>query len=129
MNQDLMGVFFRDNLHKIKDGANIINLDEYSDIATHWVVLHVKNNNVTCFDFLGVEHIPKKIKAFIKHKNIKTNIFRVQAYNSVMCGYFCIGFIDVIFKGKALTEYTNLFSPNNVKKNDDMMLKYFMINT
>ena len=129
MNQDLMGVFFRDNLHKIKNGANIINLDEYSDIGTHWVALHVNNNNVTCFDFLGVEHIPKEIKAFIKHKNIKTNIFRVQAYNSVMCGYFCIRFIDFMFKGKALTEYTNLFSPNNVKKNDDMMLKYFMINT
>ena len=103
------GVFSRDNLQKIKDGAYIINLDEYSDIGTHWVALHVNNNNVTYFDSFGIEHIPKEIKAFIKNKNIKTNIFRVQAYDSVMCGYFCIGFIDFMFKGKTLTGYTNDF--------------------
>ena len=82
-----------------KDGAYIINLDEYPAIGTHWVALHV-NNNVTYFDYFGVEHIPKEIKAFIKNKNIKTNIFRAQSSNSVMCGYFCIGFIDFMFKGK-----------------------------
>ena len=87
------------------------------------------NNNVTYFVSFGVEHIPKEIKAFIKNKNIKTNICRMQAYLLVMCGYFCIGFIDFMFKGKTLTEYTNLFSPNNFKKNDDMILKYFMNNT
>ena len=53
-----------------------------------------------------------------------TNIFRIQAYNS-MCGYFCIGFIDFMLAGKTLTEYTNLFSPNNFKKNDDIILNYF----
>ena len=53
------GVYSRDNLPKIKDGAYIINLDEYSDIGTHWIVSHVKNNNVTYFDSFGVEHIPK----------------------------------------------------------------------
>ena len=99
----------------------IRNLDKYSDIGPHWVALHV-NNNVTYFYSFGVEHIPKKTKAFIKNKNIKTNIFRIQAYDSVMCGYFCIGFIDFMFKGKTLTEFTNLFSPNNFEKNDDMML-------
>ena len=46
-----------------------------------------------------------------------------------MCGYFCIGFIDFMFKGKNLIEYTNLFSPNNFAKTDDMILKYFMNNT
>ena len=92
------GVYSRDNLPKIKDGAYIINLDEYSDIGTHWVALYVQNNNVTYFDSFGVEHIPKEIKAFINNKNIKTNIFRIQAYNSVMCGYFCIGFIDFMLK-------------------------------
>ena len=61
--------------------------------------------NVTYFDRFGIEHIPKEIKAFIKNKNIKTNIFRIQTYDSVMCGYFCI----------------NLFSPNNFKK---MMIKF-----
>ena len=76
-------------------------------------------------------HIPKEIKAFTKNKNIKTNIFRVQAYDSVMCGYFFIEFIDFKFNGKTLTEYTNLFSPNNFEKNDDIIFddKYFMNNT
>ena len=54
------------------------------------LLLHVNDNNVTYFDSFGVKHIPKEIKAFIKNKKIKTNIFRVQAYHSVMCGYFCI---------------------------------------
>ena len=117
------GVFSRDNLQKIKDGAYIINLDEYSDIGTHWVALHVNNNNVTYFDSFGVEHIPKEIKEFVKNKNITANIFRIQAYDSVMCRYFCIGFIDFMFKGKTLTEFRNLFSPNSFEKNDDMILK------
>ena len=59
------GVYSRDNLPKINDGADIINLDEYSDIGTHLVALHVNNNNVTYFDSFGVEHISKEIKAFI----------------------------------------------------------------
>ena len=86
------------------------------------------NNNVIYFDSFGVEHIPKEIKAFITNKNIITNIFRIQAYDSRMCGYFCIGFIGFMLAGKTLTEYVNLFSPNNFKKNDDMILNYFMSN-
>ena len=73
-------------------------------------------NNVTYFDSFGVEHIPKEIKEFAKNKNIKTNIFRVQANDSVMWGYFCIVFIDFMLKEKTLTEFTNLFSQNNFKK-------------
>ena len=104
------GVYSRDNLSKIKDGAYIINLDEYSDIGTHWVALYVQNNNnVIYFDSFGVEHIPKEIKGFINNKNIITNIFRVLAYDSIMCGYFCIVFIDFMLAGKTLTEYTNKF--------------------
>ena len=80
------GVYSRDNLQKIKDGAYIINLDEYSDIGTHWVALYVQNNDVTYFDSFGVEHIPKEIKTFIGNKNIKTNTFKIQAYDSIMCG-------------------------------------------
>ena len=80
------GVYSRDNLPKIKDGAYVINLDEYSDIGTHWVALYVQNNNVTYFDSFGVKHIPKEIKEFVKNTNIKTNIFRIQAYDSIMCG-------------------------------------------
>ena len=55
------GVYFKDNLPKIKDGAYVINRDEYSDIGTHWVALCI-NNDVTYFDSFGVEHIPKEIK-------------------------------------------------------------------
>ena len=86
------------------------------------------NNSATYFDSFGVEHIPKEIKAFINNKNIKTNIFRAQEYDSIMCGYFCIRFIDFMLAGKTLTEYTNLFSPNNFKKNEYIILNYFMSN-
>ena len=65
---------------------------------------------------------------FIGNKNIRTNIFRIQAYDSIMCGYFCIGFIDFMLAEKTLTGFTNLFSPNNFKRNDDKILKYFMTN-
>ena len=64
------GVYSRDNLPKIKDGAYVINLDEYSDIGTHWIALYVLNNDVTYFDSFEIEHIPKEIKAFIGNKNI-----------------------------------------------------------
>ena len=86
------------------------------------------NNDVTYFDSLGVERIPKEIKAFISNKNIKTNILRIQLYDSIMCGYFCVGFIDFMLAGKTLTEFTNLFSPNNFKRNDDITLKCFITN-
>ena len=75
-----------------------------------------------CF---GVENVPEEIKEFIGNKNIKSNIFRVQAKNSVMCGYFCIGFIDVILAGKKQTDFTSMFSPYDFKKNDDIILCYF----
>ena len=98
--------------------------------------MHVKNNDITYFDSFGVEHVLKEIKAFINHpsssvlqnENIKTNIFRIHAYDSIMCGYFCIGFINFIFIGKSLTEYTNLFPPNHFRKNDDTILNCFMNN-
>ena len=67
----------------------------------------------------------KKLKHFL---TIKTNIFRIQAIDSIMCGYFCIGSIDFMLAGKTLTEYSNLFSPNNFKKNDDLILNHFMSN-
>ena len=76
----------------------------------------VCNNDVTYFDSFGVEHVPNKIITFIGNKNIKTDIFRIQAHDSIMCRYFCIRVIDFMLAGKALTEFTNLFSPNNFKK-------------
>ena len=85
--------------------------------------MYTNNNDVTYFDIFGVEHIPKEIKTFLNRKNIKTNIFRLQACDSIICGYFCIGFIDFMLKRKNLTEYTN-----NFKKNGDIILNYFMSN-
>ena len=122
------GVFSIDNLPKIKDGAYVKNLDEYSDIGTHWVALYVQNNNVTYFDSFGVEHMPKEIRTFISNKNITTNVFRLQTYDSIMCGYFCSGFIDFMLAGKTFTEFTNLCSSNNFKKKDDIMLNHFISN-
>ena len=128
------GVFSRDNLtnsnsnnnnNNIKNGADVINLDEYRDIGTHWGALCVNNKTTIYFDFFGVEHFLKEIMKFIGNKNIITNIFRIQAYDSIMCGYFCIGFIKFLFNGNSLTDYTSLFSPNYFKKNDDIILKYF----
>ena len=104
----------------MKDGAYVINYDEYSDIGTHWVALQVHNNDVTHSDSFGIEYIPKETKN-INNKNIKTNIFRIEAYDSITCRYFCIGFIDFMVARKTLTEFTNLFSLNNFKKNDDII--------
>ena len=65
---------------------------------------------------------------FIDNKKIITNIFRIQAYDSTMCGYFCIGFINFMFNGNSLTDFTNIFLPNNFKENDDIILNYFLAN-
>ena len=87
--------------------------------------MYVNNKTIIYFDSFGVEHIPREIIKFIARKKIITNIYRIQAYDSIMCGYFCIEFINFMFNSKSLTGYTNLFSPNHFKKNDDIILKYF----
>ena len=110
---------------KIKDGTYVINLDEYEDVGTHWIALFCNRNEIISFDSFGVEHVPEEIKEFIENKKTKINIFRVQANDSVMYGYFCIGFIDFMLAGKKLTDYTNLFSPYDCKKNDNITLPYF----
>ena len=81
--------------------------------------------NVTYFDSFVVGYIPNEIGQFIEYKSIITNIYRIQAYNSVMCGYFCIGFIYFMLKGKSFLRYTNLFSPSKYEKTDKIILKYF----
>ena len=74
---------------------------------------------------LGVEHILKAIRKSIENKNVKTNIYRIQAYDSIMCRFFGMEFIDFMLQGKSLLEYTNLFCPNEYKKKENMMLDYF----
>ena len=98
---------------KIKKGAYVLNLEEYKNTGTHWVVLFVKSDEVIYFDNFGVEQIGKEIKKSLGNKNIKLSIFRIRDYNSIMCGYFCILFIEFLLKGKTLNDFTNLFSPND----------------
>ena len=94
-------VYSRNNLPKaIKKGAYVINLDEYENMGTHWIALFVKPKYTVYFDSFGIEHIPKEIKHAIGNKEIKANIFRIQAY-------------------------TNLFSPNDFKKNDQIIKRIF----
>ena len=127
-------MYSRNNLpNKIKKGAYVINLDEYENTGTHWGSLFVKTNKAIYFDSFGIEYIPKEINKFINNdmtkpsslKRIKSNIFRIQAYDSIMCGYFCIEFINYMLKGKTLLDYTNLFSPNDFKKNDRVIKRIF----
>ena len=126
MNQDLMVHILKIIYQKkIKKGAYVINLDEYEKTGTHWIALFVKTNEAIYFDSFGIEHIPNEINKFIGNKNIKSNIFRLQAYDSVMCRYYCIEFINYMLKGKTLLDYTNLLSPNDFKKNDQVITRIF----
>ena len=119
------GVYSRNNLPKIKDGVCIINLDKCKSIGTCWIVLYVNGDRTTYFESFAVEHIPKEIKKIIGNKNITTNIWRIQVNYSIMCDYFCIGFIDFMLKVKSLLDYTNSFSPSKYGKNEKIILKYF----
>ena len=84
--------------------------------------------SLTYFDSFEVEHIPKEIRKFIRKKNTAMNTYRTQAYDSIICQYFCIGIIEFMFKGKSSLEYTNLFSHNKYHKNDKIILKYIQYN-
>ena len=106
-------------------GAYLINLDEYVDVGTHWIALFGNRNETLYFNSFGVEHVPEEIKKIVGNKNITTNIFCVQANNSVMCGYFYIGFINFMLAGKKLTDYTSFFSPYDFKKSRNIILSYF----
>ena len=126
MNLNLMVLYSRNNLSKMKDGVYMINLDEYESIGTHCIALYVNAENVTYFDSFGVEHIIYKTNQEVRWKQkYITNIYRIKAYDSITCGYFCIGFIDFILKGKSLLENINLFFPHDYEKNDKIILKYF----
>ena len=127
----LNGVYSRNNLPKLKDSAYVINLDEYETIRTHWIALSVNGNNrrtshdTIHFERFGDEHIQKEINKIIGNKNIVTNIYKIQAYDSKMWEYFCIRFNDLMLKGKSLLDHTNLFSPNYYGKDHKIIPKYF----
>ena len=75
--------------------------------------------------YLELSIFQKKVKKFIGNKIIIINIYRMEVFGSIMCGYYCIGFIDFILKCKSLLDYMNLLSPNIYEKNDKIILKYF----
>ena len=101
----------------------VFSSDNLPNNSNNWVALYLNNKTIIYFDSFGVEHIPKEIIKFTdneqsssakeRNKNIITNIYRIQAYDSIMCGYFCIGFINFMFNGNGLTDYTSLFSTND----------------
>ena len=112
------GVYSRDNLpKKINGGAYVINPDEYGDVGTH----RIANK----YSILKLFITPKEIKNFIGNNNIKTNIFRIQANNSIIYEYFFNGFIDFILAGKTLIDNTSLLSPYNLKKYDNIIFSCF----
>ena len=120
------GCFSRNSLPKrAKDGGYIVNLDDLGKPGTHWVALFIQKGNAVYFDSFGVERLPKEIKWFLNGKNLSLNLFRIQEFDSIMCGYFCLGFLDYMFAGKSLLEYTSLFSPNDFKKNDKIIKDLF----
>ena len=121
------GVYSRYNLRdKIKHNAYILNLDKYHDSGSLWIALYVNNKTPIYFDSFGIAHIPKEVKKIKDNRNVVTNIYRMKNYDSIVCEYFCIGFINYMFMGKSFRDYTNLFSTNNFKKNDDILLNYFL---
>ena len=100
----------------------LLNLDEYADVGTHWIAFFCNKSEIVYFDSFDVEHAAEEIIELAGNKNIIANIFRVQANNSVMCGYFCIGFTDFMLAGKKLTNFTSMFFPYDFEKNDDTIL-------
>ena len=89
------------------------------------IAWYCKNYEIIYLDSFEVEHVPKVIEKFIAHENIKANMFRIQSNDCIMCGYFCMEFIDFMFVGKTLIEFFSLFSPYDFEKNDNIILSYF----
>ena len=94
----------------------VINLDEYADVGTHSNASFCNRNEIVYFHSFGAEHVPEEIKEFFGNENIIANIFGVRANSSVMCGYFCIGFIEFMLAGKNLTDFTSSFVPMTSKR-------------
>ena len=79
-----------------KDGTSMINIQKYKVIRTPWIALNVNGNNATFFDSSVDEYIPDKTEKFRDNKDIVVSNHGIQAYDSIMCGYFCIGFMDFV---------------------------------
>ena len=101
-----------------KDGGYVIDLNDKNSKGTHWVSLFIDKNIPIYFHYFGIENIPQEVLNNIKDKSITHNIFKI-------CGFYYIPFIEYMIAGKTLLDYTNLFSPNDYKKNDKIIYKYF----
>ena len=74
---------------------------------------------------MGTQLVMQHTLIAMGNKNIVTNISSIQGYILIMCGYFCVWFIDFMLKSKSLLDYTSLVSPNEYEKNDKIIIKYF----
>ena len=83
----------------------MINLDDKKSKGRHWVPLCIDRNTAAYFDFFAIEYIPQEVLNKIKDKLITHNIFRIQNNESIMCGIFCIAFIEYMLAGKILLIY------------------------
>ena len=92
---------------------HVINLNDNNSKETHWVSLFIYKNIAVYFDSFGIENILQKVLNKIKDKPITHNIFRMQDNESIMCGFYCIYFIEYMPAGKRLLDCTNFFSLND----------------
>ena len=100
----------------MKDEAYVVNLDDHKSKGPYWIALYMNGNYMAYFNSFGSEHVPEEIKRFIIIKNIITYVFRIQAYGSIMCEHFCIGFIDFMFKARSLADFANLLKTEKMKR-------------
>ena len=103
----------------------MININEKQSKGTHWVSLFIDRNTAAHFGSFGIEYIPQEVLSEIKDKSITHSRFRIQSNESIICGFYCITFIEYVIPGKTLLDYTNLFSPNDYQKNDRIIYKHF----
>ena len=115
----------RDNLPRTKDRVYVINMDDKQSKGMHWVSLFIDKNTAVYFDSFGIEYISQEPFRKVKDKSITRNIFRLQDDDSIMCGFHCFVVIEYMLALKTLLSYTNLFSPNDYKKNDQIIYNFF----
>ena len=118
-------VFSRNKLARIKDGAYVINFNDTISKGTLWVWLFIDRNTAVYFHYFGNEYIPQEVLTKVKDKSITHNIFRMQHNEFIMCGFYCIAFIEYMLAGEILLDYTNLFLPNDYKQNYKIIYEYF----
>ena len=112
-------------MSRIKDRANVINLNDKQSKSTPWVSLVIDRSTALYFDSFRIEYVPQELLNKIKDKSITRNILRIQFQDSIMCRFYCIAFIEYMLAGKTLLDYTNLYTANDHKNNEKIIYKYF----